>query len=95
MMVDGETSPRIAAIIDWEFYSPRATSTFAQYPLFIADHPLWEDDNPLRKRNVRDQAAFNVLMQEAEMKKDPVGGLPLSHAFANCQGVYLLEQALR
>jgi hypothetical protein len=55
MMVDGETSPRIAAIIDWEFSSPGATSTFAQYPLFIADHPLWEDDNPLRKRNVRDQ----------------------------------------
>jgi hypothetical protein len=29
------------------------------------------------------------------MKKDPMGDLPLSRAFANCQGVYLLEQAFQ
>jgi hypothetical protein len=39
---------------------------------------MWEDDDPLRERNVRDQATFNVFMREAEMKKDPMGDLPLS-----------------
>jgi hypothetical protein len=34
-------------------------------------------------------------MREAETKKDLEGGLPLSHAFANCQGVYLFEQTLQ
>jgi hypothetical protein len=34
-------------------------------------------------------------MREAEMKKDPTGGLPLSRAFANCQGVYLFEQVMQ
>ena len=95
MIVDSDTSPRITAVIDWEFSGPQPTSSFAQYPLFIVDHPLWEDDNPLRQRNVRDQATFNAFMREAEMKKDPMGGLPISRAFANCQGVYLFEQALQ
>jgi hypothetical protein len=95
MIIDDDKSPRISAVIDWEFSSPHATSSFAQYPLFIVDHPMWEDDNPLRERNGRDQATFNVLMREAEMKKDPMGGLPLSRAFANCRGVYLFEQAIQ
>jgi hypothetical protein len=34
-------------------------------------------------------------MREAEMKKDPMGGLALSRAFANCRGVDLFEQALQ
>jgi aminoglycoside phosphotransferase (APT) family kinase protein len=95
MIVNGDKSPRISAVIDWEFSGPGATSSFAQYPLFIVDHPMWEDDNPLRERNVRDQATFNVLMREAEMKEDPMGDLPLSRTFANCQGVYLFEQAIQ
>ena len=95
MIVDSDTSPRIVAVIDWEFSGPYPTSSFAQYPLFVVDHPLWEDDNPLRQRNVHDQATFILLMREAEMKKDSMGGLPLSRAFANCQGVYLFEQALQ
>ena len=95
MIVDSDTSPRISAVIDWEFSGPYPTSSFAQYPLFIVDHPLWEDDNPLRQRNVHDQATFILLMREAEMKKDPMGGLPLSRAFANCQGVYLFEQVIQ
>jgi hypothetical protein len=95
MIVDGDTSPRIAAVIDWEFSVSQATSSFAKYPLFIVDNPLWEDDNPLRQRNVRDQSTFNALMREAEMKKDPIGDLALSRAFANCRGVDLFEQALQ
>jgi hypothetical protein len=95
MIVDSDSSPRITAVIDWECSGPYPTSSFAQYPLFIVDHPLWEDDNPLRQRNIRDQATFNMLMREAEMKKDPAGGLPLSRAFANCQGAYLFEQTLQ
>ncbi|KIM88331.1 hypothetical protein PILCRDRAFT_771158 [Piloderma croceum F 1598] len=43
MIIDSDTSPRIAAVIDWELSSPHATSSFAQYPLFIVDHPAWED----------------------------------------------------
>jgi Phosphotransferase enzyme family len=95
MIIDADTLPRIAGVIDWELSGTHATSSFAQYPLFIVDHPHWDDDNPLRLRNVRDQATFDVIMREAEMKKDPNGGLPLSQAFANCQGVYMFEQAIQ
>ena len=34
-------------------------------------------------------------MLETEGKKDPMGDLPLSSAFARCQGVYLFEQAIQ
>ncbi|CAA7266320.1 unnamed protein product [Cyclocybe aegerita] len=64
------------------------------YPFFIIDHPLWEDDHPLKPRNVRDQATFVRLMREAEGKIDAEGPLPLSRAFETCQGVYLLEQSV-
>ena len=94
MIIDADTSPRISAVIDWEFSCSHGTSSFAQYPLFIVDHPTWEDDHPLRQRNIRDQATFNSLMREAERKKDPTGDLPLSHAFERCHGVYLFEQCI-
>ena len=81
------TSPRISAVIDWEFCTFR-TSSFSKYPLFIVYHPIWKVDHPIRAQNIRDQATFNSLMLEAERKKDPIGNLPLSHAFARCQGVY-------
>ena len=95
MIVDADTSPRISAVIDWEFSGTHGTSSFAKYPLFIVDHPLWEEDHPIRPRNIRDQATFNSLMCETERKKDPAGDLPLSHAFATCQGVYLFEQVFQ
>ena len=95
MIVDADTSPRISAVIDWEFSCTEGTSSFAQYPLFIVDHPAWEDDHPIRERNIRDQATFNSLMREAERKKDPLGDLPLSHAFERCYGVYLFEQCMQ
>ena len=95
MIVDADTSPRISAVIDWEFSCTHGTSSFSQYPLFIVDHPQWEDDHPLRQRNIRDQATFISLMREAERKKDPTGDLPLSRAFASCQGVYLFEQSIQ
>ena len=94
MIVDADTSPRISGVLDWDSSCPYPTSSFAQYPLFIVDHPFWDNDNPLRPRNVRDQATFNALIREAEMQKDPQGGLPLSRAFANCRGVYLFEQSM-
>jgi hypothetical protein len=95
MIINANTSPRVSAVIDWELSGTHATSSFAQYPMFIVDHPRWEDDNPLRPRNIRDQTTFNVLMREAEMEKDPTGDLPLSRAFATCQGVYMFEQAIQ
>jgi Phosphotransferase enzyme family len=88
MIVAADTSPRIqvAGVIDWEFSGTHGTSSFAQHPLFIVDHPQWEDDNPLRPRSVRDQVTFNVFMREAEMKKDPIGDFP-----SLCELVYLFE----
>ncbi|KIJ41737.1 hypothetical protein M422DRAFT_31690 [Sphaerobolus stellatus SS14] len=88
------SSPRITAVIDWEFTSTDPTSTFAQYPLFIVDHPYWNDDHPLKPRNMQDQATFNRLMREAESKSDPEGGLPLSQAYETCYGVYLFQQCM-
>ena len=95
MIVDADTSPRISAVIDWEFSGTIGTSSFSQYPLFIVDHPAWRVDHPIRPRNIRDQATFNSLMREAERKKDPTGDLPLSHAFERCHGVYLFEQCMQ
>ncbi|KIJ55999.1 hypothetical protein M422DRAFT_23467 [Sphaerobolus stellatus SS14] len=96
MVTDTDTtSPRITAVIDWEFTSTDFTSSFAQYPLFIVDHPGWDDDHPLKPRNLEDQATFNRLMREAESKFDPGGGLRLSRAYESCHGVYLFEQCLR
>jgi Phosphotransferase enzyme family len=71
MVTDVESNPRITAVLDWELSSTLPTSSFAQYPLFIANHPAWKDDNPLCARNIRDQSAFNKFMQEAELKRDP------------------------
>jgi hypothetical protein len=95
MIVDADKSPRISAVIDWEFSGTVGTSSFSQYPLFIVDHPQWDDDHPIRPRNIRDQTTFNSLMREAERKKDPTGDFPLSRAFARCQGVYLFEQSIQ
>ena len=94
IVFDADTSPRISAVIDWEFSCTHGTSSFSQYPLFIVDHPIWDEDHPLRARNIRDQATFISLMREAERKKDPTGDLPLSHAFARCHGLYLFEQSI-
>jgi hypothetical protein len=95
MIVEADTSPRISGVIDWEFTGTQPTSSFAQYPLFIVDHPRWEDGHPLRQRNVQDQATFITLMRESESKKDPAGDLPLTRAFENSKGVYLFEQAIQ
>ena len=94
MITDVESNPQVTAVIDWEFSATVATSTFAQYPLFIVDHPAWDDNHPLRPRNIRDQASFDKFMHEAELKRNPDGGQPLSRAFANCLAVYSFEQAL-
>jgi hypothetical protein len=74
MVTDVDSVLRIMAVIDWEFSSTAATSSFRQYSLFIVDHPQWVDDHPLRSRNLRDQAKFNVFMNEAEGRREPDGG---------------------
>jgi len=95
MVTDTNTaSPKITGIIDWEFTSTDATSTFAQLPLFIVDHPFWEDDHPLKPRNIQDQAKFLRLIREAESKCDPEGSLPLTRTYEDCRGVYLFQQCL-
>jgi len=92
---DIESNPRVTAVIDWEFTATVSTFTFAQYPLFIVDHPVWDDNHPLRPRNIRDQASFDKIMHEAELERNPEGNgqQPISHPFSNCRAVYLFEQA--
>ncbi|KAJ3993348.1 hypothetical protein F5050DRAFT_1782577, partial [Lentinula boryana] len=77
--------PRITAVIDWEFSGPDFASSFAQYPLFIVDHPHWDSDHPLRKRNVRDRVMFDELILEAERNRNPVDDF---------YGIYLFHQAM-
>ena len=93
MIIDADTSPRISAVLDWEFSGTQGTPSFSQYPLFIVDHPQWEDDHPMRPRNIQDQATFNSLMREAEMKKDPMGDLPLSGALRGVEAFTCLNSA--
>jgi hypothetical protein len=40
------------------FIAPMEHPLFRKYPLFIVDHPLGEDDHPIRQLNVRDQDIF-------------------------------------
>jgi aminoglycoside phosphotransferase (APT) family kinase protein len=94
MITDVDTNPRITAVIDWEFSGPEFATDFAQYPLFIVDHPDWEEDNPLRKRNIQDQNTFDEIILEAERNRNPVGGLPLSRLISNSYGIYLFQQAI-
>ncbi|KAJ3125884.1 hypothetical protein HK098_008135 [Nowakowskiella sp. JEL0407] len=85
-----DTDPKIVGVIDWEFSATTPTSSFAQYPFFIVDHPLWEDDHPLKERNIRDQETFVELMRESEQRK--YGEAKLANLYENCTGVYLFEQ---
>ena len=48
MIIDADASPRISAVLDWEFSGTQGTSSFSQYPFFIDNHPQWEDDHPMR-----------------------------------------------
>jgi hypothetical protein len=69
MVTDIKSNPRVTAVIDWGFSATVATSTFAQYPLFIVDHPVCDDSHPLRPRNIQGQASFDKIMHEAELNK--------------------------
>ncbi|KAF9067664.1 hypothetical protein BDP27DRAFT_1296029 [Rhodocollybia butyracea] len=95
MITDADSShPRITAIIDWEFSGPDFVSSFALYPLFIVDHPHWDEDHPLRARNVRDQATFDELILEAERNRSPTDGPQLSSLISKSSGIYLFQQAM-
>ncbi|KAJ3856697.1 hypothetical protein EV368DRAFT_31824 [Lentinula lateritia] len=96
MIADANSShPRITSVIDWEFSGPDFVSSFAQYPLFIVDHPHWKDDNPLRERNIRDQATFDQLIREAERSRNLVNdNVKLSRLISNSHGIYLFQQAM-
>ncbi|TFK31466.1 hypothetical protein BDQ12DRAFT_739997 [Crucibulum laeve] len=96
MITDTDSpSPCISAVIDWEFTVTLPTSSFAQYPLFIVDHPFWEADHPLKTRNMQDQATFNRLMLASESRLHPGEETSLSRAFATCRGLYLFEQCMQ
>jgi hypothetical protein len=94
MITDVDANPRITAVIDWEYSGPEFGTDFAQYPLFIVDHPAWNEDNPLRKRNIQDQNTFDEIILEAERNRNPVRGLPLSRLISNSYGIYLFQQAI-
>ncbi|KAK7448099.1 hypothetical protein VKT23_013857 [Stygiomarasmius scandens] len=93
--IDAISGPRISAVIDWEHSGASFSSLFAHYPLFIVDHPAWDDDNPLRSRNLRDQATFLQLLQEAEQKHDHVKVPRLSDLVSKGYGLYLFFHSLR
>ncbi|KAF8161981.1 hypothetical protein BJ912DRAFT_1069101 [Pholiota molesta] len=95
MVTDVDTSPSITGIIDWEFSGPDFATTFAQYPFFIVDHPMWKEDHPLRKRNVQDQTTFDELLREAERSRNPVNGLPLSRLISDSYPIYLFQQIMQ
>jgi len=68
------------AVIDWEL-------ALARHPLlhsipFIVKRPQWDYNDSLHQWNICDQVIFSVFIREAEMKRGPEGGLPLSCAFA-------------
>jgi hypothetical protein len=100
IMVDVDTDinhPKITSVIDWEFSGPDYVSSFAQYPLFIVDHPMWDEDHPLRERNVQDQATFDKLIREAERSnsRHSVGGQQLSRLISGSYVIYLFQQAMQ
>ncbi|KAK7471266.1 hypothetical protein VKT23_002674 [Stygiomarasmius scandens] len=97
MVTDIDTpTPHISAVIDWEFSGSDYCTSFAHYPFFIIDHPAWEDDHPLRPRNVRDQATFDELLREAERKRgESVGGVLLSDLISKSYTIYLFNQCVR
>jgi hypothetical protein len=82
--------PRITAIIDWESSATSSTITFAQYPLFIVDHPAWDDEGPLRERKLLSMISYlkqgTTWIQQAASR---------FHAFANRYGVYLFQQCMQ
>ncbi|KAJ7599857.1 hypothetical protein C8J56DRAFT_812763 [Mycena floridula] len=92
IMVDDDL--QITGIIDWEGSGTFPQASFAIHPFFIQDHPMWDDDHLLRKRNVRDQATFNRLMRIAESERSLNGSCPLSDAFETSRGRYLFQQGL-
>lgn len=87
---DGPGSPRITGVIDWELTTTECTSVFAQYPFFIVDHPYFDEDDPVRARNKRDQEVFVRLMRDEEIPLNP--STPLTKAFSQCRVIYLLKQ---
>lgn len=95
MFTDLDTHPRLSAVIDWEFSGTEYVSTFGQYPFFIVDHPWWDEDHPLRERNVRDQATFDEILFEEERTSARVGGAPLSRLISESYGVYLFQQVMQ
>lgn len=91
MVTDVESSPRITAIIDWEFTEATYSSGYSLYPFFIVDHPAWDDDDPRCERNVRDQATFNELLFQ---KEQPGTGIMLSSLVSSWRPIYLFQQAI-
>ncbi|KAK7050925.1 hypothetical protein VNI00_005037 [Paramarasmius palmivorus] len=67
-IVNAETeSPRISSIIDWDDTRTIPTSSFAQPPFFLVDHPLLdprdEKTQIMMKRNARDRI-WNLILPE-------------------------------
>ena len=73
MITDVDVNLRITAFIEF-------TASFAQYPLFIADHPALDEDYA---RNIQDQATFDELKLEAERNRNPIGGFLPSRLTSN------------
>ncbi|KAF9014362.1 hypothetical protein BDZ89DRAFT_1076750 [Hymenopellis radicata] len=98
-IVDADSDePRISSIIDWDFTRTLCTSSFAQPPFFIVDHPLADPDDEqtqaMAGRNARDREVYTRLVREEEVKRFPNRTPRLSQALLNWEGVYLFEQCI-
>ncbi|KAF8513371.1 hypothetical protein JB92DRAFT_3116438 [Gautieria morchelliformis] len=58
-------------------------------PIFIMDHPVWDDDDPRRQRNVLDRETFDKPFRQAVARVYPSSKSTLTDTFASSKGVSL------
>ncbi|KAF8880611.1 hypothetical protein CPB85DRAFT_1442963 [Mucidula mucida] len=98
-IVDADSdNPRISCVIDWDDTRTMCTSSFAQPPFFMVDHPR---DDPLEektrvraRRKARDREVYTRLIKEEEVRRFPNRPPRLSQALLKWKGVYLFEQCV-
>jgi len=94
LITQGNHGPTISGVIDWDESEVQGTSFFAQPPLFIVDHPMWDEDDPLIKRNQVDQKTFLQLIKDAEARRLPENRGRLHTAYRESKGIYLCDQII-
>ncbi|KAF8880612.1 hypothetical protein CPB85DRAFT_1420852 [Mucidula mucida] len=98
-VVDADSDdPRISCVIDWDDTRTLCTSSFAQPPFFMVNHPRDDPDEEKTqvraRRNARDREVYTRLVGEEEAKRFPNCPPRLSQALLKWEGVYLFEQCI-